>query len=155
MGTRSTILAGKFHGQRILAAYSPWHREESNMTEWLSVQAGHIPHRGTSGVKKIIIPTKEGCQVSREGKKVRQLLEKMLNIQSSWWIMTWFSDGALVGFPELIWGFRMQAMKDNLGSGSLYGRHTKKERKSIICFNLWVSEKVMVANLEWWRVGNE
>ena len=54
----------------------------------------------------------------------------------------------MVGFPELISGVRMQAMKDNLGSGSLYGRHTKIETKSIICFNLWVSKKVMVANLE-------
>ena len=33
MATHSSILAGKFHGQRSPAAYSPWHRAESNMTE--------------------------------------------------------------------------------------------------------------------------
>ena len=33
MTTLSSILAGKSHGQRSLAGYSPWGRKESNMYE--------------------------------------------------------------------------------------------------------------------------
>ena len=33
MATHSSILAGKFHGQRSLVGYSPWGRKESDMTE--------------------------------------------------------------------------------------------------------------------------
>ena len=38
MATHSGILAGKSHGQRSLAGYSPWGRKELDMTEWLSTQ---------------------------------------------------------------------------------------------------------------------
>ena len=33
VATHSNILAGKSHGQRSLAGYSPWGRKESNTTE--------------------------------------------------------------------------------------------------------------------------
>ena len=33
LATYSSILAGKSHGQRSLAGYSPWGRKESNTTE--------------------------------------------------------------------------------------------------------------------------
>ena len=33
MATHSSILAGESHGQRSLVGYSPWGREESDMTE--------------------------------------------------------------------------------------------------------------------------
>ena len=33
MATHSGILAGKSHGQRSLAGYSPWGRKELDMTE--------------------------------------------------------------------------------------------------------------------------
>ena len=33
MATYSSILAGKFHGQRSLMGYSPWGRKESDVTE--------------------------------------------------------------------------------------------------------------------------
>ena len=33
MATHSSILAGKFHGQRSLAGYSPWGHKESDTTE--------------------------------------------------------------------------------------------------------------------------
>ena len=33
MATHSSILAGKSHGQRSLAGYSPWGHRESNTTE--------------------------------------------------------------------------------------------------------------------------
>ena len=39
MATHISILAGKSHGQRSLADYSPWHNEESVMTEWLGRHA--------------------------------------------------------------------------------------------------------------------
>ena len=32
------FLAGKSHGRRSLASYSPWGHKESDMTEWLSMQ---------------------------------------------------------------------------------------------------------------------
>ena len=35
MATHSSILAGKFHGQRSLAGYSPWGHKESDTTERL------------------------------------------------------------------------------------------------------------------------
>ena len=35
MATHSSILAGKSHGQRSLAGYSPWDCKESDMTEHL------------------------------------------------------------------------------------------------------------------------
>ena len=38
MVTHSSILHGKFHGQRNLAGYSPWGCKESDMTERLSTQ---------------------------------------------------------------------------------------------------------------------
>ena len=38
MATRSTILAGKSHGQRSLAGYSPWGHEESHLTERLNIK---------------------------------------------------------------------------------------------------------------------
>ena len=36
MATHSSILAWEFHGQRSLAAYSPWGHKELDMTEWLT-----------------------------------------------------------------------------------------------------------------------
>ena len=36
MATHSSILAGKSHGQRSLAGYSPWDCKESDMTEQLN-----------------------------------------------------------------------------------------------------------------------
>jgi len=33
MATHSSILLGKFHGQRSLVGYSPWGCKESDMTE--------------------------------------------------------------------------------------------------------------------------
>ena len=33
------FLPGKFHGQRSLEGYSPWVRQESDITEWLSMHA--------------------------------------------------------------------------------------------------------------------
>ena len=33
MATRSSILAGKLHGQSSLVGYSPWGHKESNVTE--------------------------------------------------------------------------------------------------------------------------
>ena len=33
MATHSSILAGESHGQRSLAGYNPWGREESDMSE--------------------------------------------------------------------------------------------------------------------------
>ena len=33
MATHSSILAWKFHGQRSLVGYSPWHCKESDTTE--------------------------------------------------------------------------------------------------------------------------
>ena len=35
MAIHSSILPGKFHGQRSLVSYSPWGRKESDMTERL------------------------------------------------------------------------------------------------------------------------
>ena len=37
MATRSSILPGKFHGQRRLMGYSPWGRKESDTTERLTL----------------------------------------------------------------------------------------------------------------------
>ena len=37
MATHSSILAGKFHGQRSLAGCSPWSLRELGTTEWLSL----------------------------------------------------------------------------------------------------------------------
>ena len=31
------FLPGEFHGQRSLVGYSPWGRQESDMTEWLTL----------------------------------------------------------------------------------------------------------------------
>ena len=42
MATHSSILAGKFHGQRSLEGYSPWGRKESDMTEQLSTQKAFL-----------------------------------------------------------------------------------------------------------------
>ena len=39
MATQAGILAGKFHGQRSLAGYSPVGRTQSDMTESLSTHA--------------------------------------------------------------------------------------------------------------------
>ena len=36
MATHSSILAGKFHGQRSLVGYSPWGRKELGTTECLT-----------------------------------------------------------------------------------------------------------------------
>ena len=36
MATHSSILTGKFHGQRSLVGYSPWGRKESDTTEKLT-----------------------------------------------------------------------------------------------------------------------
>ena len=35
-GGNGVLLSGKFHGQRRLAGYSPWHCRESDMTKRLS-----------------------------------------------------------------------------------------------------------------------
>ena len=49
MATQAGILAGKFHGQRSLAGYSPVGRTQSDMTESLSTHAdtaqGNITRR--------------------------------------------------------------------------------------------------------------
>ena len=37
VATHSVFLPGEFHGQRSLAAYSPWVCKESDMTEWLTL----------------------------------------------------------------------------------------------------------------------
>ena len=39
MATHSTILPGKFHGQKSLAGYSQWDQKESDTTERLSTHA--------------------------------------------------------------------------------------------------------------------
>ena len=39
MATHSSFLPGKFHGLRILVAYSPWDHKESDTTERLHVYA--------------------------------------------------------------------------------------------------------------------
>ena len=39
MATPSSILAGKFHGQRSLAGYSPWGQKESDTTEHSRAQS--------------------------------------------------------------------------------------------------------------------
>ena len=39
MATHSSTLAGKSHGQRRLAGYSPWGHKESDMIEWLHFNA--------------------------------------------------------------------------------------------------------------------
>ena len=39
MATHCSILAGEFHGQGILAGYSPWDYKESAMTERLTLNA--------------------------------------------------------------------------------------------------------------------
>ena len=45
MATHSSILAGKCHGQRSLAGYSPWGRKQLDMTERLihTHKADHRP----------------------------------------------------------------------------------------------------------------
>ena len=40
MATHSGILAGEFHGQRILAGYSPWGCKDLDMTKQLSTCTG-------------------------------------------------------------------------------------------------------------------
>ena len=44
VGNDNPFLPGKFHGQRSLAAYSPWDHRESDMTKWLSTThaRGHV-----------------------------------------------------------------------------------------------------------------
>ena len=42
MASHSSILAGKLHGQRILAGYSPWGHKESDTTEQLSTFLLHL-----------------------------------------------------------------------------------------------------------------
>ena len=43
LATHFSILAGKSHGQRSLAGYSPWGHQESDTTEQLSTHIGkHI-----------------------------------------------------------------------------------------------------------------
>ena len=39
ISTHSSILAGKFQGQRSLAGYSPWGHKESDTTKQLSMQS--------------------------------------------------------------------------------------------------------------------
>ena len=41
MATHSSILAGKFHGQRSLVGYSQWGLEESNTTEHTCIYIGY------------------------------------------------------------------------------------------------------------------
>ena len=41
MATHSSILAGKSHGQRNLAGYSPWGHKVSNATEHTHMHACH------------------------------------------------------------------------------------------------------------------
>ena len=36
MATHSSILPGKYHGQRSLEGYCPWGHEESDTTDWLN-----------------------------------------------------------------------------------------------------------------------
>ena len=43
------FLPGEFHGQRILAGYSPWGHKESDRTEWLS-----LTHLGKIGVLEFL-----------------------------------------------------------------------------------------------------
>ena len=40
MATHSSIVGGKFHGQRILAGYSPWGRKDLDMTKQLNTHTG-------------------------------------------------------------------------------------------------------------------
>ena len=40
MASHSSILAGKFHGQRRLVGYSPWGHKELDTGEWLSTHTG-------------------------------------------------------------------------------------------------------------------
>ena len=47
MATHSVFLAGKLHGQRNLASYSPWGHRESDMTEWLIT---HMIDREPTGI---------------------------------------------------------------------------------------------------------
>ena len=45
MTTHSVSLPGKSHGQRSLEGYSSWDHKESDMTKWLSTNAGYrYPH---------------------------------------------------------------------------------------------------------------
>ena len=40
--SHSSILAGKLHGQRILAGYSPWGHKQSDTTEALNSKAAYL-----------------------------------------------------------------------------------------------------------------
>ena len=42
MAIHSSVLPGKFHGQRRLVGYSPWGRKESDMTEQLTLSLSVI-----------------------------------------------------------------------------------------------------------------
>ena len=49
MAPHSSILAGKFHGQRSLAVYSLWGRKESDMTERLNAYNGILLGKKNKG----------------------------------------------------------------------------------------------------------
>ena len=44
MGSIPVFLPGEFHGQRCLVVYSPWGYNESDTTEWLSLNFTYFPH---------------------------------------------------------------------------------------------------------------
>jgi len=51
MATHSSILAGKSHGQRSLAVYSPWGCRELDMTEdWMIKQQLYAPGIEVPGI---------------------------------------------------------------------------------------------------------
>ena len=48
MAARSSILAGKFHGQRSLVGYTPWSHKELDMTEHTTQKLNFLWFQGSS-----------------------------------------------------------------------------------------------------------
>ena len=57
MATHSSILPGESHGQRSLAAYSPWGCKESDTTGTIEHAHRHICNQGSSRWGALHVPT--------------------------------------------------------------------------------------------------
>ena len=68
MATHSSILLGKFHGQRSLVGYSPWGCKESDMTEWLTLSLYMCKKEEKQELQQARNPRKRWyCSLKQEG----------------------------------------------------------------------------------------
>ena len=101
------FLAGKCHGQRSLVGYSPWGRNQSDETEWLSMHVSQnyqcseqcsvwweswlwkrecfpFKSRSKTGMRTFISSSHHPTEKPRQCLKTREKKEA-ISIQSRWW----------------------------------------------------------------------